>query len=181
MASNINRAQFLRGNFTGRHNLLRPPWALPESEFVDICTRCDQCISVCPEKILGRGHAGFPQIDFNKGECTFCEVCVTQCESAALQKQLGQPAWQLKAVVNTACLTNQGVICSVCAEQCDPGAIRFVFQVGKVPSPEIKLDSCTGCGACYRPCPANAITIQTSNTQSLFQNEIQPTLSEVMS
>lgn len=178
MARSINRAQFLRGNFTGRHSPVRPPWALSESEFVDICTRCKQCISACPEKILRKDNAGFPRVDFTKGECTFCGQCVTHCETTALQKQTERPAWQLTATISAACLINQDVICSVCAEQCEVSAIRFVFQAGKVPSPEIKVDTCTGCGACFRPCPANAITFQTTKVQTSIQN--QTNLSEVM-
>ena len=180
MTRSINRAQFLRGNFTGQHTPIRPPWALVESKFVDVCTRCDQCISACEQNVLYRGEAGFPQVDFSKGECTFCEACLKRCDVSALLKDDHHFAWQHKAVVDNTCLVNQGVICSICAEQCDVSAIRFVFQVGKVPTPEIKLDSCTGCGACYRPCPANAIRIQATNTQQLNQNESQSTHSEVM-
>jgi len=163
MTSSINRAQFLRGNFTGRSNPLRPPWSLPEPPFVDCCTRCDQCISVCPEKILRKGHAGFPQVDFTYGECTFCTDCSSVCESGAIQRQTEQQPWHNKAVVEATCLAVQGVICVICAEQCDNRSISFTLQAGKVALPQIDLTSCTGCGACYRPCPANAITIQTVN------------------
>ena len=29
--------------------ILRPPGALPEKEFFEKCTKCDECIAVCPE------------------------------------------------------------------------------------------------------------------------------------
>ena len=53
----------------------RPPWALNEFLFVDQCTRCNECITACEEEIIIRADGGFPEIDFNRGECTFCELC----------------------------------------------------------------------------------------------------------
>ena len=159
---------------------MRPPWALPESSFVDTCTRCDQCISVCPEKILRKGGAGFPQVNFTYGECTFCADCISVCETGALHSQKKQQPWQIKAILNTTFLAVQGVICVVCAEQCESRSIRFTPQAGKVALPEIDLTTCTGCGACYRPCPANAIAIQSMNQIQDIQQLHQPSTSEAM-
>jgi ferredoxin-type protein NapF len=34
------------------------------------------------------------------------------------------------------------------------------YRVGAIAIPVVDVDSCNGCGACYAPCPVNAIEIQ---------------------
>lgn len=87
--SSINRLQFLRGDFRGKQQTLRPPWS--SSEFIDCCERCGECIKACPENILEKGRGGYPQVNFQHGECTFCERCVDQCPNDTLQKARTPP------------------------------------------------------------------------------------------
>ena len=59
-----------RGFFRGRPRPKaenRPPWALAEALFVDRCTRCNDCLSACPEHILVASDGGFPTVDFKRG------------------------------------------------------------------------------------------------------------------
>jgi len=156
----LNRRQFLNFNRNNKTHLVRPPWALDEINFQDSCTRCGDCITVCPEKILIReGVNGYPIVDFKRGECSFCGDCVESCPSAALTRS--QPlAWEIKAVVNDVCLAAQQVICTTCGEQCEARAIRFRPVIGAVAQPEINLDACSGCGACVAPCPTQAIEVK---------------------
>jgi ferredoxin-type protein NapF len=159
MAASINRAQFLRGDFNGRRSPLRPPWAKSESEFVETCTACDQCRSACPEKIIVKGRAGYPLVDFARGECVFCERCVEACHTGALEKTADQP-WDIKAEISPACLTTKGVVCRSCSEHCESRAIRFIARLGEVARPQINSQGCNGCGACVAVCPVAAVEMR---------------------
>lgn len=153
-----------RGFFRGRPRPRaenRPPWALPEGGFIDTCTRCNDCLTACPEAIIISGDGGFPTIDFKRGECTFCADCVTACQPHALSRQDDQPAWSIKAVISPACLPEHGVECRVCGDYCDSRAIRFAPRLGGSPLPAVDVECCTGCGACLASCPVSAITLQT--------------------
>lgn len=151
----ISRRQFLRGDLRGAKNAIRPPWS--SSSFAASCDRCGACVSSCPEKILRVGDGGFPVVDFSRGECTFCGKCVTACDRGALTGD--EEAWTLKATVSESCLAVRGVVCRSCGESCEPGAIRFRLASGCVARPEIEVNACTGCGACYKPCPVDAVVL----------------------
>lgn len=152
-----------RGFFRGRPRPkaeIRPPWALPEAEFTECCTRCNDCLSACPEQIVVSGDGGFPTIDFARGECTFCGDCVNACQPLALLKIAEQVPWSYKALIAPNCLPHKGVECRVCGDYCDARAIRFLPRIGGSPLPEIDVEKCTGCGACIAPCPVTALTIR---------------------
>jgi len=138
---------------------LRPPWSSSESEFIDRCERCGECIKACPENILEKGRGGYPQVNFQHGECTFCERCAEQCPNETLQLAR-TPPWSIKAHIETHCLTQQGVICFSCRDSCEVEAIHF--SMAKVPMPDIYFDQCNGCGACYQACPVTAISLKES-------------------
>lgn len=159
MATTINRMQFLRGDFNGRQSPLRPPWAKSESEFIESCTACNECRIACPEKIIVRGRAGYPLVDFKLGECVFCELCVEACPTDALEKTEAQP-WASCAEITADCVTTKGVICQSCGEHCESRAIRFIARVGEVARPQINQQSCNGCGACVAVCPVEAVEVR---------------------
>jgi ferredoxin-type protein NapF len=159
VTNSISRAQFIRGNFSGSRQVIRPPWAMAEPDFVAACSRCGDCIGACPEKILETGRGGFPQVNFSKGECTFCGDCAGRCKSGVLNKRVDVAAWPLKAIIAPTCLALKQVVCRSCGESCPIGAIRFRLSVGAVARPEVDLAACTGCGACYGPCPVSAVAI----------------------
>ncbi|HQZ02458.1 MAG TPA: ferredoxin-type protein NapF [Thauera sp.] len=158
------RRSFLRGSMRAVAAAIRPPWALGEAEFISACTRCDACIDACPTSILMRADGGFPGVDFSRGECTFCADCVTACEPRALVRVLDEPApWALRAQIGRACLAEAGVECRVCGERCPTVAIRFRPRLGGVALPQLDAAACTGCGACFAPCPTRAILIKAGN------------------
>ncbi len=148
--------------------VMRPPWSRAEEDFVEHCTRCGDCLRACPEKILKSGRGGFPQIDFSKGECTFCQECHKACVVPAFSSTQQRP-WFYHIVINERCLSKNGIVCVTCAEQCEAEAIHFVHQVGGVPQPQVSASACSGCGACYRPCPVGAIQFQKS--QAIFNTQ----------
>jgi len=133
------------------------PWAV--AAFLELCSRCDDCIRACGTSILVRGDGGFPTVDFSRGGCTFCGACVEACSEGALDRQV-VPAWQLKAVIGDNCLSAQGVTCRACGDACDSQAIRFRLQLGGRAIPGLDPALCTGCGSCIATCPTHVIQIQ---------------------
>ena len=161
MSTEINHSRrgFLRGRIQSTIAPLRPPWALPEPEFLSRCTRCGNCAVICPTKII-QIREGYPEIDFRAGQCTFCAECVRVCIPAALRREDGARPWQRTARVADTCLAQGGVDCRICGDHCEEEAIRFTPRIGGPALPEIVADACTGCGACVAPCPAKAIRVR---------------------
>lgn len=159
--SEVNHARrgFLRGRFRQQTAPVRPPWALPEDDFLARCTRCGNCAIICPTKII-RNDEGHPRIDFSAGECTFCAECVRVCMPAALSRTGEAAPWTIKAQIGTACVAGRGVACRICGDQCAVGVIRFPLRAAGTPAPELLADACTGCGACVAPCPVRAIAVR---------------------
>ncbi len=155
MAPETTRRQLLRADLRGRRGPVRPPWAA--ARFHDVCTRCDACLPACPERILVRGDGGFPEVDFQRGECTFCGDCVTACVPAALHRAgVDAPPWAHVARIGPDCLEARGVQCRACVDPCPHGAVSV--RPGAT-LPAVDAATCTGCGACVAPCPVAAVSI----------------------
>jgi formate hydrogenlyase subunit 6/NADH:ubiquinone oxidoreductase subunit I len=74
---------------------IRPPGSVEESEFLERCIKCDQCINACPTNVLQPstlaqgGLEGFwtPVMDFSVGFCQLnCTLCSEVCPTGAIQK-----------------------------------------------------------------------------------------------
>jgi ferredoxin-type protein NapF len=168
----MSRRQFLRADFRAEGAALRPPWALAEAQFVAVCTRCGDCVRACPQSILRLASNGFPEINFARGACTFCAACSAACTAGALPRLAADALpWNLKAEVGPGCLAHQGVLCAVCREQCAAGAITLQRAPARVPVPRVSAGACTGCGACYAPCPAHAIRLSPSTSTAAQPRE----------
>ncbi len=137
---------------------IRPPWALEGESFFEKCTCCRQCLTACPEGILTADGFGYPHLDFSRGECNFCGLCVESCSEEALVNR-GQQPWRHKAHIAASCLNNTGTLCRTCGEECEPRAISYPLQNTGFALPVVDLERCTGCGACLRGCPVQAITM----------------------
>ncbi|WP_419811932.1 ferredoxin-type protein NapF [Bacterioplanoides sp.] len=147
-------------------NTIRPPWSLTEKLFVESCSRCHECVSVCAEDIIVKGDGGFPEIDFSQGECTFCQDCVNTCSTTALQKSNKLEAFQgLSITLSEKCLNRQGIVCQSCKDMCESRAISLVWR-RSVPEININNEACNYCGACVSGCPTEAITISPDNINS---------------
>ncbi|MBL1143093.1 MAG: ferredoxin-type protein NapF [Proteobacteria bacterium] len=156
----ISRRHFLRGDFSNKTAQMFPPWSLSGNDFINACTRCNECINACPEKIIIIGEGGYPVINFDHSGCSFCQECVTACNEGALSiNNTEQLPWNLTANISTECISLHGVTCRSCSDSCDEEAISFRLQVGGSSQPEINEKSCTGCGYCVVTCPVNAIKI----------------------
>lgn len=157
--STSSRRNFLRIGIANA-KIIRPPWAIDEDEFTDLCIRCDECINVCPEKVIVKGDGGFPQISFEDSGCELCKDCLEVCKPKALFKQSEHSLpWHHKIKVTEKCLPYQGVICRSCYESCDEDAIKFTLVAGKIAEPQVSLKNCNGCGFCVAICPVDAIQV----------------------
>ena len=151
-----SRRALLSGRLHPERSPIRPPWARLD-QFGELCTRCDACIRACPEGILLGGESGLPEVDFTRGECTFCGTCAEVCPAPVFDRAAAP--WAVAAWVGQSCLAAAGVVCQACRDCCPVDAIRFRPVPGRVARPEIDLESCTGCGACVAPCPVAAIRV----------------------
>ena len=167
----LSRRAFFGAARPGQGTVFRPPWALPELEFQNACTRCDACVAACPTGLLVKGAGGYPEADFTPGRapagCTFCGGCLAVCKEQALRQQDEQAPWALRVVFEAGCLAAQNVVCRTCGESCDEGAIRFPPILGGVARPLLDESRCTGCGVCLADCPTLAIRISPSTFPSL--------------
>ena len=167
MKRTINRAQFLRGDVRGSRQGIRPPWSKTEALFTDLCERCGDCITVCPEHILIKGSGGFPSVDFSQGACTFCRSCVEACRHDAFDKPTEDEAsaWELEVAITDDCLSLRGIVCRSCGDACETAAIRFQLMTGGRSAPKVIDHLCTGCGECFAVCPNRAISILPSQRE----------------
>lgn len=140
---------------------IRPPGALGERDFVQVCARCDACREACEPGILLRlGEAygdaeGTPAFFPQTGACQLCPElpCAEACPSGALQA----PAHWTSAAMGIAvlepphCLALAGEDCDACARAC-PEELEAIQLTDH--GPMISLDACTGCGLCVEACPS---------------------------
>lgn len=140
---------------------LRPPWSLrPESAFTSACTRCGDCVAVCPPRVIRKGDGGFPVLDFFDAGCDFCGACAAACVPKALDRRLPMDrpiAGRLQ--IGPSCLAERRIECRVCGDACGAGALRFPPRAGAVAAPVLDAARCTACGDCQARCPAGALTV----------------------
>ena len=147
-------------------DVLRPPGALAEDEFMARCIRCERCISVCPTNVLapmpieqGILAVRTPYVTFANDSCTFCDQCRIVCPTAAIEAvdPLAPQTGRIGvAVVDPArCVAfEQAGTCGVCVDACPYGALSF--DDGR--RPVVDAAVCNGCGECVKICPANVLT-----------------------
>ncbi len=149
--------------------LIRPPGALPEEEFVDRCVRCSECMKVCPTGGLQPSltEAGFeglwtPVLVPRVGECTQqCNLCSQVCSTEAIQRfEIAEKTHIFigRAVIDRSqCIAwNSDKQCLVCDEACSYHALSWRMVDG-VKRPFIDEHKCVGCGICENVCPIQPV------------------------
>lgn len=132
-------------------SLIRPPGAGNEKFFLATCLRCQQCITICPEKALRSAGLkdGFlatsTPVLFDK--CTLCLECVQTCPSGALDKYITKETAKmgLAEVIVDECIG-----CDKCIPACEFEAITSLKKEKLV---KVDAKKCTGCFACVSACP----------------------------
>lgn len=173
----------------GSSLVLRPPGALPESEFVSHCIRCGLCVEACPFDALRLARlgehipVGTPYYKAREVPCQMCEdiPCVPPCPSGALEpllvsRKTGETIVGLDitmakmgvAVIDTdQCIAYWGIQCDACFRACPLMNHAIVIdhsrndRTGKHAflAPRVIGDVCTGCGMCEKACVTEKASI----------------------
>jgi polyferredoxin len=149
--------------------LIRPPGAVAEHEFVNLCVRCGACMKACPSSGLQpalheAGIEGFwtPILVPNIGPCVQeCNACGRVCPTKAIRSVT--VAEKSHIIIGTASIEHDHCLawygrreCLVCNEHCSYQAVDLRVVEG-VNRPFVNEDKCTGCGACENACPIQPV------------------------
>ena len=150
---------------------IRPPYAIPELEFLLACTRCGACNEACPHNVifplaarLGADVVNTPALDLLKKGCHLCEdwPCVKACETGALvikyenDKQEVVEKFANAIIDESLCLPFSGPECGACIYACKiEGVLQLVQE-----KPVINQQLCVGCGLCREACVVEDKAIQ---------------------
>lgn len=179
-------------------DLIRPPGALPEEEFLQTCVRCGECMKVCLTNViqptfLEAGLEGLwtPYLVMRLGYCEFsCTLCGHVCPTQAIKRlpvtEKQKTKIGLAFIAVDRCLPYAAQReCVVCEEHCPTPIKAIWFKKGEVTmrdgskkilkQPVVDLELCTGCGICEFKCPVSdrpAIYIQSIGEDRSETNKI---------
>ncbi len=159
--------------------LIRPPGALEEIEFLRRCVKCGECMKVCitnglQPTLLEAGLEGLwspmliPRIGYCEYRCTLCgQVCPTGAiQELALENKVNVKIG-LAMIDKSRCLPYaHATPCIVCEEVCPTAKKAVWFESSAVKNrdgkeiiiqqPRVDLDLCIGCGICEAKCPVKS-------------------------
>ncbi|MBM4056027.1 MAG: 4Fe-4S dicluster domain-containing protein [Planctomycetes bacterium] len=140
-------------------NYLRPPGAIEESEFLSLCTRCDECIKVCPAKAIKRYEGftdvaiGTPVITPRENPCVLCNglLCIAACKDGALKPvdTAANVKMGIARINKLQCFAWDDQDCQLCYIKCPLQGEALYQEDGK---PVINEEKCVGCGICEYAC-----------------------------
>lgn len=142
--------------------ILRPPGALSEPEFLEKCLRCGNCVKNCPadaiKPIQSRDSdlARTPYIEPDSQPCVICDslACMNVCPSGALQLVFAEDIRMGIAIFHAeTCLRANAVDCTYCVDSCPIGEDAITLSTDGLI--EIFDTGCTGCGVCQYACPTS--------------------------
>ncbi len=165
-------AKFSEAKGGERSEVIRPPAALKEDDFLNRCVRCGNCMKVCPTNalhpvMLQAGIEGIwtPQLLPEIGYCEYrCTLCGSTCPTGAIHpvdlEQKLKTKLGLAEIDKSICLPwAEGKECIVCQEHCPVAdkAIKLDTYAGGPARPYVDPSLCVGCGICQNKCPVRPI------------------------
>jgi ferredoxin-type protein NapG len=157
----------------GPDEVLRPPGALaPDEKFLEACSRCGDCVPVCPNECLTmvtiQDDDRLPAIDPALKPCVLCDnlPCIAACPDGALVDPGGPERVRIgiARVDPRRCVTFRGSSCDRCYQVC-PYPDRAIMMIGG--RPLVGSGACTGCGLCESVCPEEPKAIEIIAERSL--------------
>jgi ferredoxin len=162
--------------FVFNPDLVRPPGARAERDFLQRCTACGLCMKVCPTGGLqpAWAEAGLegiwtPRLVPAIGYCVYsCNQCGQVCPTEAIRPlplaEKQQVRIGLARFDTTRCIPYAyGRECIVCEEVCplpkkaiyavETDVTRGDGSVVRLKQPRVDPELCTGCGNCEYACP----------------------------
>jgi ferredoxin-type protein NapG len=146
-------------------HFIRPPGARIEQDFLNVCSRCGNCVHVCPVNAIqmdssSRIAGGVPYIEPDASACVMCDglYCMSQCPSSALMLvprediDLGTAEWNASLCLRTV----TGEPCTMCVDHCPVGTMALEVIDNRI---VVHEDHCTGCGVCQNNCPTHPKSI----------------------
>jgi MauM/NapG family ferredoxin protein len=148
-----------------KFQLVRPPGAIPETEFLKTCIRCGECMKSCLTNTLQpclweSGFSGLwtPKMELRLAPCDQnCNICGKVCPTQAIRSLSLEEKTHAK--VGTAVLRKEmclvwaeNKLCLICDEICPYNAIVF-RPVEGYRRPVVIASKCNGCGFCEQRCP----------------------------
>ena len=156
--------------------LVRPPGSLPETEFLQKCIRCGECMKACPTNAIqptalqaGADGLWTPFLDMDIGYCEYeCTLCGQACPTGAIRDQPVEEKQRTKIGLayfdRNRCLPYASArSCIVCEEHCPTPKKAIWFEEVAVTGPDgqahpfkqprVDPELCIGCGICQNKCP----------------------------
>ena len=154
----------------GKGELLRPPGAQSESDFMARCVKCGKCLEACPYRAVhvapgnAGAAAGTPVIDAREQACRLCEdfPCVAACPTGALRDVEARADVHMGTAVieEDLCIALQGMRCAGVLPRVPPHRRGHDHRLPHARGrrhpcgvrARIDREKCVGCGLCVERC-----------------------------